>query len=176
MRQPIQSADLLDLAEVLADSHPPAGATTVHLRRAVSPAYYALFHELTRAAAARTVGASAGRTDDRFTVSQLYSHGEIRTVSQWVVARSQGRTLPDRIAALLDDPPADLIAVARTFIALQDARHDADYDHRANVTPADTRAQIDASHDAITRLRDLDGERVYDNFPMLLLGARLSVR
>lgn len=43
--QPIDPAELLDLAEELASLSKHPGRTS-HLRRAVSTAYYALFHEL----------------------------------------------------------------------------------------------------------------------------------
>jgi hypothetical protein len=171
MRYPIRSEELLEFADFLAGREvDPDHAPTIHLRRAVSSAYYALFHGLIAQATQRTMGAGNDREADRYSVSRWYAHREIRAVCQWVVNRSAGRTVPDGVAALLDTPPPDLVAVAELFLALQQARHAADYDHMVELTLADTRAHVDTARDALGRLPRLSGDRVYDNYLMLLLG------
>jgi hypothetical protein len=132
---------------------------------------------LVNQATARTVGADPDREADRHAVSRWYAHGDIKTVSQWIVRRAAGQSVPDPIAQLLDAPPADLVAVADAFVALQEARHEADYDHTADVSRRDARAQVDRARDALIRLSRLSSDRVYDNYLMLLLGGpRIAAR
>jgi len=151
VRRPIRGEELLDLAELLAGRDAgPGRPRTVHLRRAISSAYYALFHELISQATGRTVGAGPDREADRHAVSRWYVHAEIKTVCQWTVRRAAGQSVPDSIAHLLDTPPPDLVAVADAFLALQEARHEADYDHTADVSRRDARAHVDRARDGVS--------------------------
>lgn len=178
MRRPIVSGELLDLADLLADLDGPTPAHTTSLRRAISSAYYALYHELITRAAERTIGADPARHADRHSLSRWYAHADVRTVSQWIVLASAGDTpRSKRVAAMLTLPPADLVAVASAFLALQDARHEADYDYDADITVQDTRRYITLARNAINRLPTLVGDRVYDNYLMFLLsGPRFATR
>lgn len=130
MTAPITSEALLSVADTLARLDDP---TTVARRRAVSSAYYALFHGLIAEAVRHTFGDDAARDGDRYTVSRWYNHGEMRTVSRWVIRISRSDSVPNGVEVLLGNPPPDLIELARAFIQLQEARHEADYDHTANV-------------------------------------------
>jgi hypothetical protein len=164
---PITSEALLSVADTLARLDDP---TTVARRRAVSSAYYALFHSLIADAVGRTIGDDPARDEDRYTVSRWYSHGEMRTVSQWVIRLARGESVPNGVAVLLGNPPPDLVELARAFIQLQEARHEADYDHTANLAEADTRAAIDTAREALSRQCQLSRQHQYDNFLALLLG------
>jgi len=177
MRRPITGAELLDYAEAVLAALDPAQPRTIPLRRATSAAYYALFHELVREAVRQTIGDDDAREADRHAVSRWYTHTNIRTVSRWVLARAQGRTIPDPVAPLLDAPSPDLVAVADAFLALQDARHDADYNHEANITEHDTLAAVTRARDALARLPTLSADRGHKNYLLLLLaGPRLARR
>lgn len=94
-----------------------ATLTQAHLRRAVSTAYYALFHLLI---SETTVNWS--RDSSRHALGRMFEHGLMRRVSQRLV-ESRNYSFPnlDRVVLL------KLKAVAKTFIDLQDARHVADY-------------------------------------------------
>lgn len=159
---------MLSLADTLARLD--ADSTTVHLRRAVSSAYYALFHGLVADATRRTFGAAADREPDRHVLSRWYNHGEMRSVSQWLIRLAQGQSVPDGVAALLADPPADLVSVARAFVQLQEQRHEADYDHTADLTEADALTAVVRASAALARLPSLAGQRAYVNYLVLLLG------
>jgi hypothetical protein len=67
-------------------------------------------------------------------------------------------------------PAPDLVELARAFIELQEARHEADYDHTAQVDEADARAAIDTARDALARRPLLTGGWSYGNYLALLLG------
>jgi hypothetical protein len=170
---PIKSDALLSVADTLARLD---DSTTVARRRAVSSAYYALFHGLIADAVSRTIGDDPARDEDRYTVSRWYNHGEMRTVSQWVIRLARGESVPNGVAVLLGNPPPDLVELVRAFIQLQEA-HEADYDHTANLAEADARAAINTAREALSRLARLDGRRTYANYLVLLLGGpRLAGR
>lgn len=96
------------------------------LRRGVSAAYYALFHQLTGASAKFVVaGSGAGREELRRSLRRSYVHGEMKSVSK---AFAHG-TAPRHWQPSAGSISADLRSVAESFAELQDARHQADYDH-----------------------------------------------
>lgn len=113
-------ADLLKQARLLAtkDRARPIQAS---LRRAVSTAYYALFHLLVREATQRLLRGSAL---DRFRpgLARAFQHRAMRSASSSILS---GGTLKGfgKIAV-----PTDLFAVAEAFVTLQEERHRADYD------------------------------------------------
>src|SRR5260370_13060345 len=95
MFAPMNGAARFEVAELLVGHDDVARPRPSCLRRAVSSAYYALFHELICEAVHRAVGTDAATQAQRDTVSRWYSHAAVLAVSQWVVRRSAGRRLPD---------------------------------------------------------------------------------
>lgn len=91
--------------------------TQAHLRRAVSAAYYALFHLLISEATLHW-----SRDSSRPALGRMFEHGVMRRVSQRLLSASLS-SFPSV------DPAAvqKLRAVAEHFVNLQDARHTADY-------------------------------------------------
>ena len=96
--------DLLDQAAHLAKREPrkPRQAS---LRRAVSAAYYALFHLLIEAAVSNWK-----RPGQRPRLARAFEHGWMKEAAKKVLSRS------------------DLKTVAAAFVSLQEERHSADYD------------------------------------------------
>ena len=95
----------------------------VSLRRAVSAAYYALFHLLVQESAR-----SLGRSDPRLQmlIACAFSHEEMKKACQ---AFASPGTAPAIIGATYPSlaVPTELANVAQSFVELQKARHDADY-------------------------------------------------
>ena len=118
--------DLLSQATYLANSD-KGKPKQVNLRRAVSAAYYAIFHLLVTEGAglAGSKLSAMGRTRLR----RAYAHAEMRTVcSQYFAATTAAKFHP-QIAPLLTFPiSTELKNVAETFGTMQEARHLADYD------------------------------------------------
>lgn len=108
-------AELLDLAFKLAESR----TSQAGLRRAVSTAYYALFHRLIDDAVANWT-IERQRSD----LARAFEHGRMKAVCKNLVDKKP-RT----------DPEA-LIAVANNFIKLRDHRERADYVNSVVWTPA----------------------------------------
>jgi uncharacterized protein (UPF0332 family) len=112
--------DLLEQAQHLAarETTRPKQAS---LRRAVSAAYYALFHLLVDEAASTLV---ADR-NLRNLVSRAFQHGEMKKAA---LPFATGTLPPHLMKALGSSVSKDLQEVAAAFVELQEARHEADYD------------------------------------------------
>jgi len=109
--------DLLNLAFDLVDEN--RGFTQADVRRAVSTAYYALFHLLV---SETTLNWS--RDSSRNALGRMFDHGLMKKVSSRVAD-------PKRTPFAGEDPAAvsGLRLVADAFVQLQNARHIADYDN-----------------------------------------------
>jgi uncharacterized protein (UPF0332 family) len=118
--------DLLEQAEHLV-SREKKRPKQASLRRAVSAAYYAVFHLLIDEASKLVLPANAP-AGSRSRVGRTFSHAEMKRVSQAFSSPARGRT--DEVSKLVQaSPPVppDLINVAKAFVDLQEARHEADY-------------------------------------------------
>ena len=128
---------LLRHAEQFADTGRgrPADAD---LRRGISAAYYAVFHDLTGHAASHSVGSCP--LEIRNEIRRSWSHGEISQLAKYVVDRAErlqhspDAALPRQLEALgplLDVVAKDaaLVDSLRLFNDMQQRRHAADYDH-----------------------------------------------
>ena len=132
--QTVDPDGLILSARILAD--PDVNPTPEGRRRAVSTAYYALFHLLSNACADLIVGDSPeDRASDEW--AQAYrslDHGQVwRQCRQQVVSRYH--------------PGIRLFA--RTFHALQPERHEADYSARKSYDQAEANNIIDRAESAI---------------------------
>src|SRR3954453_4960120 len=118
--------DLLEQAQHLA-SRELKRPRQASLRRAVSAAYYAVFHLLAAEAAQKLAPSQPARL--RLQIRRAFVHSIMRQACERVVKGPP----PAPLDALLTLPiERDLILVARAFVALQDARHAADYDIAAS--------------------------------------------
>ena len=106
--------DLLEQAIQLVHKEPrkPKQAS---LRRAVSTAYYALFHLLVDQATANW-----RRADSRMALGRAFDHSHMKNASNRVL----NLKFPDEKPSAI----RDLKLVAKTFVKLQELRHSADYD------------------------------------------------
>jgi hypothetical protein len=110
--------DLIQQAIFLSELNLPHEPKQVDLRRAVSAAYYGLFHLLTTEAAANWK-----HQNQRGRFARMFDHGRMKTCS----SRVSSRSLPLDPTAI---PIAtDLKIAADSFVKLQQARHTADYDN-----------------------------------------------
>ena len=115
--------DLLSLARELVDRN-PAAPVVADLRREISTAYYALFHLLVYEATARLVTVASLRPR----VARSFDHKIMKAVCQdyaTLTSNPAGQVVPQGIKD-----------IASEFVALQQARHQADYDTSATITQA----------------------------------------
>jgi uncharacterized protein (UPF0332 family) len=157
--------DLLHQARQLA-THEPKRPKQASLRRAVSAAYYALFHLLTSDGAAalsplKEVGARA-------IIARSFQHKEMVLAATSV---SKGK-LPKSYDDLQITPSETLRSVADAFRILQDSRHEADYNVVRSFTRAETLTLIARAEQAFKDWRHIRGDRDAKMFlqSMLLKG------
>ncbi|MGH6719850.1 MAG: hypothetical protein ACREER_11070 [Alphaproteobacteria bacterium] len=129
--------DALDLiaTERLLAIASPRRPKQAELRRAISTAYYALFHAMARDAADLLIGTKRGRSEEAWTqVYRALQHGPAKEACQR--ARKLGF-------------PAAIRACADAFVELQQARHEADYDPNQRFARAAAQARINSAEQAI---------------------------
>lgn len=180
---PIEPDKLLDAAERLAPARPGRGRPpyTAH-RRAVSTAYYAVFHAITDRVAT-TVFPEADRDFQR-RMRRWIGHADIRNVARWV-SQLQGTstgTPPPHIKALLDPQggpthiDADTAAIADGFLELNDKREQADYDHEAVFTRPDTRGHIALARRIVELVERADSDAVKRFYGLIAMQAKIQAR
>ena len=133
-------SDLLGTAHVLLSS---AGGkpTEASLRRAVSSAYYALFHCLARECADLLIG---GDGSDRSNAAWRQAYRALEHGSAKTKCRKR-----EMIAKF----PVEIRGFAKTFADLQETRHSADYDPFAQFNGLDVGTDIAAAEAAIAEFR-----------------------
>jgi hypothetical protein len=164
-------SDLLALADHLArrERRRPRQAT---LRRAVSTAYYALFHLLV-GEAVRLLAPGRQQAELRRMLARAFSHREMKAVCQQLTSSK----LPADLAVALGacGLPRELVQVAKTFCLLQSHRQAADYDLGARFERIQVLDQIEkvrAASLALATVRRHPATRLY--LTALLAGTRWS--
>ncbi len=145
--------DLLTQARRLARLD-PTRPRQANLRRAVSAAYYAVFHFLVEQACRALMGSQADRGAFRHTLARAFTHANVRDACQSFA----GGTLKAGAAKGL--PSSFTIAtavrrIARTACELQDYRHAADDDLTERFLRADVLSLIRQARTAIRLFRKL---------------------
>jgi uncharacterized protein (UPF0332 family) len=155
--------DLLVQARMLTQSEPrrPKQAT---LRRAVSTAYYGLFHFLIEESTALLLGTGPENAALRQLAGRAFIHGKMKSVClEFLKANSQqvNFQLQPFWPKLNIGTNQGIQIIARTFIELQDERHTADYDLTVSFSRQDALNSITRAENAVvawSRLRKTDPE------------------
>ena len=139
--EPISWTDLIAAGRATLIPQPAATQPTqAAIRWAISTAYYAAFHALTTSNADALIGPVHDQlTADAWT--QIYrglNHGQAKSQLEPEVKRNQPRL------------SADTLNFAGLFCKLQDERHNADYNPRANSTVQTANTWLDRVEAAIT--------------------------
>jgi hypothetical protein len=145
---------LLDQANRLAASTGAGAAWQVDLRRAISSAYYALFHAVAADAVDELVGRTNRQTTRYMLAYRSVGHRSLRRLSEDVVKA----TLPTKYSGLAPEGGfgADLQFFATTLVVLQERRHRADYDPLFRASRSNALRAVQASRDGLQRLREAD--------------------
>ena len=133
------SHDLIETARGLTELSPRRPRQS-NLRRALSTAYYAVFHGLAASVADALMG--RGRNDAWHQAYRALEHGNTRRACQ----DSQ---------ALRDFPP-EVQNFAKTFVALQRTRHRADYALDVQYAKSGVLSEINEAEMAIAQLEAAD--------------------
>jgi uncharacterized protein (UPF0332 family) len=157
------SSELLKQAGTLAnlEQRRPKDAS---IRRAISTAYYALFHFLLEEATGILVGASQNDRQIRHLLSRCFVHGKMANACERIVGLvKQQQTPPSSaygpFARLILNQANDLQVVAKNFKDLQERRHRADYDLRHRYTKTQALrciADVEEAMRALKRIRNAE--------------------
>jgi uncharacterized protein (UPF0332 family) len=159
------AADLLDHAGRLCGLD-PAVQSNADRRRAISAAYYALFHTLAEEAAALFASdpalTPAIRANLASKVRRMVSHTEVRDHAETFRRTREEDPSPSRppqynlkkfLKDLLAEPnptvPEALEKFARTFVRLQTERELADYERDYEVSPVEASKHVQDAADAL---------------------------
>src|SRR5438132_3588850 len=123
--------DLLSLARHLVDRN-PAAPIEADLRRAVSTAYYALFHLLVHESTTKIVAPAAMRPR----VVRAFEHRDMRKVCEDYSQPIDPRGQP--VSQEIQD-------ISAAFVTLQQARHEADYNTEAALTYVQANSSVQLS-------------------------------
>jgi len=150
--------DLLEQAYDLANKE-PTNPKQASLRRAVSTAYYALFHLLIDEAVGKW---SVQR--QRSILARTFEHGKMKGICDDVlkIVKSGGTI------------PPELNTVASNFIQLQQHRYTADYDNSKQWSRTDVLNVLSLAKDAFTAWRAISSEDVAQDYLLQLFLPKLS--
>ena len=144
--------DLLEQAYDLANKD-PNNPKQAGLRRAVSTAYYALFHLLINEAVNKW---SIER--HRNVLARVFDHGRMRTVSNDIVNRAKNTQI---------EP--DLLVVAQSFLELQQNRHIADYNNSKIWSRLEVMNSLTLATDAFAAWRVVRTQEAAEDYLLQLL-------
>lgn len=164
--------DLLDQATHLA-TREPKRPKQASLRRAVSSAYYAVFHLLVDSGA-RFLVRGNDRADLRLAVARAFDHSEMKSAAN----AFHGGTVPSVLERAVPGPiHPNLKFVCRAFLDLQQARHEADYDLTRVFTRGEVLNLVAMAEESFPRWKAVAGSPEGDAFlVMLLVREKLSRR
>jgi uncharacterized protein (UPF0332 family) len=141
---------LIEQAEKLIVRPPHGPPRQVDLRRAISSAYYAIFHFAMAELANEVVGARWRATHRYALIYRSVDHAQLRKVCDEV-----SRPLPTpKIRQVFPSEEIDpgVVAFASAATELQQRRHDADYDPLGRYVSSDAKSAIAAARIATRRL------------------------
>jgi len=140
--------DLIAQAAKLIRPPPKGPPLQVDLRRAISAAYYGVFHATLTAVADTLIG-RVHRGSPHYTLAYRdVDHGRLKTFCE-VARRSP---LPPKYQPYVPQNGfnADIQGFASAAAALQDARHEADYDPRRRFRTSDALLAVNTARAALT--------------------------
>lgn len=163
------SSDLLKQAELLA-RHDRRRPKQANLRRAVSAAYYSLFHLFVSECTHQLLSARLPRA--RSALARVFTHAEMAQACRLIVdsAASIRHLFPDGTI------PDTLVSIAESFVDLQQARHEADYNVGRAFTRSDTLLLVASARRAFRNWRLIRNSESAQLFLVALLAPRMLKR
>lgn len=140
---------LLDQASRLIAASGAGKPRQADLRRAISCAYYALFHHVVAAAADEFIGRTRKHRPEYSLAYRSIDHQRLREICTDLSKQMP----PQKYASFIGKKGLgdNIRAFATALIDLQEKRHAADYDPRASFRASDALLAISTSRDAMTR-------------------------
>ncbi|KAA5601852.1 hypothetical protein [Blastochloris sulfoviridis] len=151
------SSDLVEVAWLLA-RHPSKGKLKqAHTRRAISTAYYALFHALATLCANELVGAGKSKSLAWARTYRALEHSFVKSALIDLARRTHDK---------------DIELLSEAFILLQQTRYEADYDPQRTYTGLDGPPSVRLAEYAILGLSKLTDEMKLELATTLVMRTR----
>ena len=161
---------LVGAARLLLGEKNKGAPNQARLRRAVSTAYYALFHGMLRAAADDFVGARHRKTPRYETVYRGFEHRQMKescaAVDKPTLAQKTSKALGVTTVS------QEIRDVVNAFVMLQERRHWANYSPVAKITRSEARDLVDLAAFAAGQLGAANADERRNFLAYLLLGVR----
>ena len=132
-----------------------SGGRQVDLRRAISAAYYGVFHAVMRAAADTYIGRSSRKSAEYAQAYRYVDHAGLKNVCETCKKQALPVGAPSASAKF----SSDVGAFARAVVELQARRHAADYDPNFYVYVLDARMVVATARDALNLFRGLPSDQ-----------------
>lgn len=146
----IDPQGLIGAASLLLGERRTGAPNQTRLRRAVSTAYYALFHAIVRSAADAFVGVRHRRQPRYETVYRSFEHRQMKTNCEAVDKPMLGAKAAKAMGH--SSVSQQIRDVASAFVTLQERRHWADYSPGGKISRSEARDVVDLAELAITQL------------------------
>ena len=137
----LDPAELLDAARLLVDASNSTPPPDGQLRRAISTAYYALFHKVLDSAATRFMGTNHRHRPGFSLLYRGFNHGRMKSICKSIDVALLSQTYARHLGVARVSQ--DMRDFASVFVALQEARHTADYDPHWAVAHTDAIGLVD---------------------------------
>jgi uncharacterized protein (UPF0332 family) len=141
--------DARDLATRSYGNHRPS-----HMRRAISTAYYAVFHLFVEDFVEHWEF-----EDQRARLGRMFNHGPMKNAAY----QKKGDPTPLE---------KDLIDVAKSFAQIQQDRHRADYDSGWKLVETDVRDSVTLAEEVFVKWRRIKGEAIARHHLLSMFGAK----
>ncbi len=159
-------SELLATADLLCVGHAPP--TNADLRRAVLRAYYALFHQLIRAAVERFIGLAQEHTAAYALLYRSFDHARMKEVCKNLDKEMLGEAFRRQLNRQSVSP--GMRVVAKVFPELQALRHRADYDPTAMFDQSDVFDIIGSAASAMDAFKRSTSQDQTDVMALMMVG------
>lgn len=162
--------ELIAVARMLAQTSGSPNLVDAALRRAVSSAYYALFHIVLKAAASRFMGPAQQGAAGFSLIYRGFDHSRMKKTCAELQKPMLKATIQQALGrTTVSQPVQDF---AEVFPSMQDLRHLADYDPKIQFLASDVINLIDAAEAAMDDFDQVPPDEQADILALLLVGAR----
>ena len=166
----INPEDLFEQAGHLAKAPRAGPPKQVNVRRAISAAYYGLFHFVLTAAADQFVGVTKRATSEYWRVYRSVDHRALRELCEDIKKSKLPAKYVQHIPKSGIGPNIPKFAAA--FVELQEKRHSADYDPSIRISLSDAQSAIKAAKAATSRFKKATAVRRKAFLSLLLFPPR----
>jgi hypothetical protein len=163
-------AELLAVARMLAEGSTETPPSDAQLRRAVSSAYYALFHTVVRAGAQRFMGPGSEGRPGYNLLYRGFTHSRLKDVCNRLDVTQLAPRMQEQLGR--QSVGQDIRDFASSFVALQELRELADYDSRALLGQSDAIGSVETADLALQAFARITPDEQADVLALMLVTSR----